>query len=200
MRAIRLFTVLSCLMIVSCKQKEPKTMNNLVEARQEAPTATKTAEVIATASTQKITSEMVFASERNIDLSNAANLEYESTNDWSCATKGARDAYYIGTGDGFRELHFQFTDSDWSGITNTCGWNEPSNGAFTAPWPQFNKYQMFVEALKPDGSFLMYPPCEEGAIFNIDTKPGYRYYVYVNDTDGDHVDNHGTISFCWGYK
>lgn len=118
----------------------------------------------------------------------------------NCKTTGAKSPYFLGLGDGFKTLTYKFTNSNWSNITNTCGFNEASARFWTAPFDTFNKYQMFVFADTPRDGRIMYSNCEEGELFYLDSKPGYKYYVYVNDTSGDHEDNHGTISFCYSLE
>jgi len=141
----------------------------------------------------------------NVDVNNrsqATATREDNASDYgmNCESVGAKSAYYLGLGDGYKTLRFKFTKAAWSNITNTCGWNEESNRFFTAPWPEFNQHQMFMMTVAPNGKFTMYSDCEKNVVFSVPTKPGYKYYVFVNDMDGKHKDNHGTISFCYSLE
>ena len=151
----------------------------------------------------EIDSESGFTTDVELIFESITSDKTEEKSTTSMSSKyvdcGAKSAYYILTGDGITTLYFKFLESNWSGIINTCGWDEPANASFTAPFPSFNKYQMMLMS-EYNGGFTFYNNCEQDVEYKIQTEPGRKYYVYVNDQSGMHEDNDGQIRFWYGYE
>ncbi len=122
-----------------------------------------------------------------------------------CINNGSsKDANYIGQGTG-GQLVIRFTESNWSGVRNTCGNYVPAhkniNGKrFTFPDPNLYQYQMVLFEQGAGVRNYFTGICEENQSYTIQTKKGFDYYVYTNDTDGDHEDNRGYISYCYLFR
>lgn len=119
-----------------------------------------------------------------------------------CVDNGSsRSPNFIGNGTG-RKLQITFTGANWSGVKNTCGNYVPSsrpiNGkGFTYAHPSLYQYQMVLVEEGPGVTNYFTDLCEEDVAYTVSSKKGFKYYVYTNDTKGDHDDNSGYISFCY---
>lgn len=137
-----------------------------------------------------------------------ADLSFEKENTLAnlyCINNGsAKDANFIGEGTG-RALTIRFTESNWSGVRNTCGNYVPANQRrngriFTFPDRNLYQYQMVLFEDGPGVRNYFTNICEEDKNYTVQTKRGFKYYVYTNDTSGDHGDNNGYISFCYQFQ
>lgn len=117
----------------------------------------------------------------------------------------SRSPNYIGSGTG-RLLDIRFDEANWSGVRNTCGNYVPANRrgtngkAFTFPDPNLYQYQLVLFEEGPGVRNYFTVGCEEGVSYTVSTKKGFKYYVYTNDTSGDHDDNKGYFSVCYNFR
>ncbi|WP_299685296.1 hypothetical protein [uncultured Dokdonia sp.] len=116
-----------------------------------------------------------------------------------------RSPNYIGQGTG-RLLDVRFDEANWSSVRNTCGNyvsanKRGTNGKrFTFPDPNLYQYQLVLFEEGPDVRNYFTIGCEEGVSYTVPTKKGFKYYVYTNDTSGDHDDNTGYFSVCYNFR
>ncbi len=121
-----------------------------------------------------------------------------------CVENGSsKDANLLGKGTG-KQLPIKFTGANWSGVENTCGnyvrADKNRNGkAFTFSSPNLYQYQMVLFEQGQGVRNYFTGICEEDETYTITTKKGFDYYVYTNDTSGDHEDNNGYVSFCYSF-
>lgn len=147
-----------------------------------------------------------FNKNKETDDKNSSD-KYESMSDQLiCINNGSsRHTNKLGIGTG-GTLYVRFTKSDWntrynnsdSRVKNTCGNFRPSNSRFTYPDSRMYQYQMVLCEEAPGAVTYYLNTCQEDKTYYIKTKKGFTYYIYTNDTRGDHKDNRGYISYCYG--
>ena len=143
---------------------------------------------------------------QKLELGLNSNLVNDSGNlGLYCINNGSsKDANFIGNGTG-RSLTIRFTEANWSNVKNTCGNYIPANQringkVFTFPDRNLYQYQMVLFEDGPGVRNYFTNICNEDQNFTVATKKGFKYYVYTNDTSGDHGDNTGYISFCYLFQ
>lgn len=117
-----------------------------------------------------------------------------------CVNGSSRDANLVMIGNG-STLNIRFSKAAWSNVFEPCGNFYPSDQRFTFGSGTY-QYQMVLFADAPGKRFYYTeangsPMCRETNFFSLQTKRGWKYYVYTNDTSGDHGDNHGYIQYCY---
>ncbi len=140
---------------------------------------------------------------KNIIEKNSINNYKDLADKLICFENGSsKGPNKIGIGTG-GTLYIRFTNANWStgihppNILNTCGNYKPSTRRFTFPSKKMYQYQMVIFEDAPGARTYFTGVCEEDKTYYIKTKKGFTYYVYTNDTDGDHDDNRGNISYCY---
>jgi hypothetical protein len=151
----------------------------------------------------KLTKSVTFDKDKvikfdNINDENSIDKNQSLQDQLICINNGSsRSANKIGIGTG-GTLYIRFTEANWSGVKNTCGNLKSSNNRFTFPDSRMYQYQMVLFEEAPSARTYFLGTCQEDKTYSIKTKKGFTYYVYTNDTSGDHDDNTGYISYCYG--
>jgi hypothetical protein len=150
--------------------------------------------------------QITFNNTKEIEDKNSIDKYGSMSDQLICINNGSsRHINTIGRGTG-GTLYVRFTRSNWNTrynnndtkVKNTCGNFRPSNGRFTYPDSRMYQYQMTLVEEAPGAITYFLNTCQEDKTFYIKTKKGFTYYIYTNDTRGDHKDNRGYISYCYG--